>query len=258
MTSDDPPASSDVHDAGPVRLSELSWTETSERFREDPRLLVPVGTLLQHGPHLPLGTDTLIVTRLAEALSSRHGVLLAPTLPFGAGSEREQAYAGTACLRGKTLHRLLNELVENWEDQGVSEIFLLTTHGYGPHLQALGTVIGDRSRIRAVDLHAVDLGAFLETPHGEEHAGELATSLLLHLAPELVRREEVRDAPVQEGDLDRLREGEEPIPPAGSPGVVGRPSLATAEKGARIFLYLVGFLGRRLFEAMKEEVSDVE
>jgi len=234
--------------AGPVRLAELSWSEANERFREDPRLLVPVGTLLQHGRHLPLGTDTLIVTRLAEEISLRHGVTLAPTLPYGAGSDSEQRYAGSGCVRGKTLHRVLNELVANWESQGVEDIYLLTTHGFGPHLLAIGTVLSERAAIRAVDLHAVDLGSFIETPHAEEHAGEMETSLLLYLAPQLVRTDAVEDAPVAEAERRKLLVGEEPVPVPGSSGVVGRPSRATAEKGERIFQYLVGFLGRRVFE----------
>jgi creatinine amidohydrolase len=240
---------------GPLRLSELSWSEASERFRLDPRLLVPVGTLLQHGPHLPLGTDTVIVTRLAEALSTRYGIVVSPTLPYGVGSETEQRYAGSGCLRGKTLHRVLNELVENWESQGVEEICLLTTHGFGPHLQAVGSVVSERARIRAVDLHAVDLGAFIETPHAEEHAGELETSLLLHLAPSLVRTDCVQDVPVDEAQLRRLLVGEEPVPPPGSAGVVGRPSRASAEKGRRIFEYLVEFLGRRVIERGGSDVD---
>jgi len=234
--------------AGPVRLADLSWREANEHFRRDPRLLVPVGTLLQHGPHLPLSTDAVIVTRLAERLSQEYGVVLAPTLPYGVGSETEQAYAGSGCLRGKTLHRVLNELVENWEGQGVEEIYLLTAHGFGAHLQAIGTVVSARARIRAVDLHAVDLRAFLDTPHVEEHAGELETSLLLHLAPDLVHATLVRDAPVEEEELRRLLVGEEPVPLPGSPGVVGRPSRASADKGRRVFEYLVAFLGERVLE----------
>ena len=241
---------------GPLRLSDLSWTQASEQFRRDPRLLVPIGTLLQHGPHLPLGTDTVIVTRLAERLSVVYGVVLAPTLPYGVGSETEQAYAGSSCLRGKTLHRLLNELVENWERQGVEEIFLLTAHGFGPHLQAIGTVVSSRSRIRAVDLHAVDLDAYLEAPHAEEHAGELETSLLLHLAPELVCVERIRDVPLEEEELRRRLVGEEPVPLPGSAGVVGRPSRASAEKGSEIFEYLVEFLGERLLCNEGEEHAD--
>jgi creatinine amidohydrolase len=242
--------------AGPLRLSELSWTEASEHFRRDPRLLVPVGTLLQHGPHLPLNTDTLIVTRLAERLSEEHGVALAPTLPYGVGSETEQAYAGSSCVRGKTLHRMLNELVENWEGQGVEEIYLLTAHGFGPHLQAIGTVVSGRSRIRAVDLHAVDLQAFLDAPHAEEHAGELETSLLLHLAPDLVRKDRVRDMPVEEEALRKLLVGEEPVPLPGSDGVVGCPSRASAAKGREIFEFLVQFLGDRVLRNGGDEHAE--
>lgn len=239
----------------PLRLSELTWRRVAERLREDPRLLVPVGSLLQHGPHLPLGTDILIATRLAEEISRRHEVLLAPTLPYGAASERDADYAGTAPLRGKTLHRTLNELVSAWEEQGVEEFVLLTSHGYGPHLQALATVASDAARVRSVDLHAVDLSAFLEGHQGGEHAGELATSLMLHLAPARVRMEEAEDLELPTEAVGQLRVGEEPIPPPGSSGVVGRPSLASAEKGRRIFEYLVEFLGERVFTREAAEAA---
>lgn len=235
----------DGHD-GPVRLSELTWRRTAGLIREDPRLLVPVGGLLQHGPHLPLGTDTVIVTRLAEALSRRHDVLLAPTLPYGAASERDAEYAGSAPVRGKTLHRTLNELVSTWESHGIEEFVLLTSHGYGPHLQALATVATDGARVRSVDLHAVDLSGYLENPQGGEHAGEMATSLMLHLSPELVRMEEAEDLDLPPEAVGSLRVGEEPIPAPGTSGVVGRPSRASADKGRRIFRYLVDFLGERV------------
>jgi creatinine amidohydrolase len=122
-----------------------------------------VGTCLQHGPHLPLGTDTVIVERLAEDVSRRTGVLLAPTLSYGVASATEREYAGTASLERKTLHRVLNELVDAWERQGLEEIILMTAHGYGPHIQALAAVLADTVRVRAVDIHAIDLTSFLES-----------------------------------------------------------------------------------------------
>ncbi len=240
------PLSRDGEDR-PLRLAYMTWREVAERLRRDPRLLVPVGSLLQHGPHLPLGTDSIIVTRLAEALSARHRILLAPTLPYGAGSDRDGEYAGSAPIRGKTLHRTLNELVASWEGHGVEEFVFLTTHGYGPHLQALATVASDTARVRAVDLHAIDLSDFLTSEHGSEHAGELATSLLLHLAPDRVRTEAIEDLELPPEDVARLREGEEPVPRPGSSGVVGHPTRASAEKGLRVFDYLVELLGDRVF-----------
>lgn len=239
---------------GPLLLSETTWREAALHLRDDPRLLVPVGVLLQHGPHLPLSTDEIVVTRLAEELSRRHRVLTAPTLPYGAGSDRDAEYAGSAPLRGKTLHRTLNELVAVWESHGVEEFVLLTSHGHSAHLQALATVATETSRVRAVDFHAVDLSDHLEREQQGEHAGELATSLMLHLAPELVREEEIEDLELPDEAVGRLRAGEEPVPPTGSPGVVGRPSLASREKGERVFRYLVELIGDRV---LARETADV-
>lgn len=69
---------------------------------------------------------------------------------------------------------------------------------------------------------------------------------MLHLAPDLVRRDEIADAPLDPSDHGRRVVGEEPVPERGSPGVVGTPSLATAEKGRRTFRYLVEFIGDRV------------
>lgn len=231
---------------GAVRLGELPWTEVASHLRGDARLLLPIGSTLQHGPHLPLSTDSLVVTRLAEALSSRHGILVAPTLPYGVVSRVEQEYAGTASIGRKTLHRGLNDLVGVWETQGVEEFVLLTVHGYGPHIAAMATVVSERSRVRSVDIHSVGLDDHLDGPTGGEHGGELETSLMLHLAPDMVRTEEIADAPLDPADRERQALGEEPVPERGSPGVVGTPSLASAEKGRRMFRYLVRFIGDRV------------
>ena len=70
------------------------------------------------------------------------------------------------------------------------------------------------------------------------------TAILLHLAPELVRADRVADQRPGEGVRQAVKD--EPVPPLGSPGVVGRPSLATAESGRRICEYLVDYISRRL------------
>lgn len=231
----------------PVRLDRLTWPEAAAWFRRDPRLLLPVGTCLQHGPHLPLGMDTILVERLATDVSRRTGILLAPTQPYGVNSDLEQEYAGTASLERKTLHRVLNEIVDSWERQGLEEIILMTTHGYGPQIQAMAAVVSDVVRVRAIDIHAIDLSAFLVSGGAAEHGGEMDTSLLLHLAPELVRRDRAVDAGA--GDDVRLAVRDEPVPAPGTTGVVGRPSLATADGGRRMYEYLVEYIAGRLDDA---------
>lgn len=229
------------------RLAELAWTKAAEWFRRDPRLILPAASCVQHGPHLPLGSDEIIVTAIAEGIAERHSVLLGPTLPFGAVSNRDQAYAGTAGLGEKTLHRVLNELIAGWEGHGVREFVLLTSHGYGPHYGALVSAISNRARIRAIDINVVDLAPILGSPPPVERAGEVETSLLLHLAPELVSMDLARDEVVEDPVLERLLDGSEPVPLPGSAGVIGSPSLAEPEKGKRIYEYLVAYIGDRLF-----------
>src|SRR3954469_2613966 len=130
-----------VSDASPRRLKQMRPADIAAVVERDPRLIVPVGTCEQHGPHLPLGCDTIIVEHLADELSAEFGVLRAPTLEYGVNVMTEHSFAGNASLRRKTLHRALNDLVDTWEASGVREFILLTAHEHDPHLEALATVI---------------------------------------------------------------------------------------------------------------------
>jgi len=232
---------------GVPRLGSLTWEEAAERFRRDPRLLCPVGSLMQHGPHLPLDTDIRITTAIAEGIGSRHDVLVAPTLPFGSGSEIDAGYAGAALLAHKTLHRVLNDLVADWVRQGVEDLVLLTSNGFGPHYHALVSVMGADVRIRAVDCNVVDLSPALRRPLAPERAGEIETSLMLYLCPGTVRQDRVEDLEIGGQELAERMDGTEPVPLKGSTGVIGRPTAGSAEKGKRIYEYLVQYVGDRLY-----------
>src|SRR5687768_3255367 len=117
-TSVDPEMTQPVPAAPPRRLKELIPTEVAAILAVDPRLIVPVGTCEQHGPHLPLGCDTVIVERLADDLSAEFGVLLAPTIEYGVNVATESHFIGNATVRKKTLHRELNDLIDAWEVTG--------------------------------------------------------------------------------------------------------------------------------------------
>jgi creatinine amidohydrolase len=220
--------------------------EIAKAIDADARLIVPVGTCEQHGPHMPMGCDTIVVERLADQLSAEFGVLRAPTLEYGVNVVTERGFAGNAWLRRKTLHRMLNDLLDTWESTGIKEFILLTAHEHDPHLEALATVITNEARVRVVDIFAMNLRDLLEGQTEPMHGDEVDTSLILYLAPELVRMDLAQDYMMSRDELRRYRRGWLRIP-KGSPGSIGRPSLASPEKGQRLYERIHSRVRERVF-----------
>lgn len=211
-----------MNPARPWRLKELTPAGVEDCLARRSTLLVPVGSTEQHGAHLPLGIDTILVERIADALSARFGVLCAPAVEYGANRDPHRPLAGSAPLRRKTLHRLMNELIEAWElGSEVRDFVLITAEGHEAHQEALSTLLVQHARVQVVDIFAMDFGDRLEAPGMPAHGGELDTSLLLHLAPDLVRLDLARDTPA------------------------ARPSLANGKKGAELFEFIVDRIAAR-------------
>lgn len=228
-------------------LNEMSWVEVRAHLERDRRLLLPVGSCDQYGPHLPIGATTIIAERLADALSAEFGVLRAPTLAYGVNRPAEDTFTGSASLYAKTLHRLLNELLLDWEDHGVSEFILITAHTYAPHVEAIATVAVDESRVRVIDVLGIDLSGQLGGVHPPEHGGQVETSLLLHLCPERVDMEAIvarPDGPVEPVSPKRLKRI-----PKGSLGAIGHPQAASAELGAALYAFILNRIREKVFGA---------
>ena len=232
----------------PRRIKQMIPSQITAVIDVDPRLIVPVGTCEQHGPHLPLGVDTFIVERLADDLSAEYGVLRAPTLEYGVNVDTERGFAGNGSVRKKTLHKMLNDLLDSWEMTGVREFILLTAHGHDPHQEALATVIVTTARVRVVDIFAVDVSDLLVGQTMPMHGDEVDTSIMLHLAPELVHMELAEDYMMSREELRRYRRGWLKVP-KGSPGSIGRPLLATADKGRLLYERIRGRISERIFLA---------
>ena len=239
----------------PRRIKEMRPGEIAEILARDPRLIIPVGTCEQHGRHLPLGADTLIVEYLADDLSAEFAILRAPTVEYGVNVDTERGFAGNGSLRKKTLHRMLNDLLDTWESTGVKEFILLTAHEHDAHQEALATVITKTARVRVVDIFAVDFRSMLEGQAEPMHGDEVDTSILLHLAPELVRMDLAEDYMMSRDELRRYRRGWLRIP-SGSSGSIGRPSLANAEKGAAIYAHIRERVRARVFLAPHPDEHD--
>ena len=209
-----------------MRLSDATWPELTGR----PLLVVPLGSVEQHGRHLPLATDTVVAQTVAEAVAPQlDGAVLAPALAYGASGEHE-GFPGTVSLGTAALTALL---VEYGRSAGRWAGRLLVVNGHGGNLDAL------RSAVPLLRTEGRDVAWFpCGVPGGDAHAGYTETSLMLHVEPVLVREELAaagETAPIGEL-LPRLRAGG--VRAVSPDGVLGDPAGATAAEGARLIAEL--------------------
>jgi len=172
-------------------LAAHTWTDVEAT---DTRLaLLPVGSTEQHGPHAPLGTDYLAAAAVAEAAAEAYDddVVVAPTVPVGV-SEEHRAFAGTLWVEEDTFRAYVGDVVESLAHHGFDRVVVV--NGHGGNVAALREVCGRLTREEVAytlpftwfDAVSSDL------PMG--HAGARETTLLRHVAPDLVREERVEDA----------------------------------------------------------------
>ena len=211
-------------------LAGLRWPE----IPEGGLLVVPLGAVEQHGPHLPLTTDTALATAVAEAATGIvDGALLAPALAYGASGEHE-GFPGTVSIGTAALTTLL---VEYGRSAGRWAGRLLVVNGHGGNLDALRAAV-PLLRTEGRDVAWSPCGV----PGGDAHAGRTETSLMLHVEPRGVRgalAEAGETAPVGEL-LPRLRaEGVRGVSPN---GVLGDPAGASAAEGAELLAGMVARL----------------
>lgn len=236
-----------VSQGSPLRIKYLRPDEVRRHLTRDPRLIVPVGTTEHHGPHLPLGCDTIIVERLADDLSAEFQVLRAPTIEYGVNAATPEPYPGSVGVRRKTLHRLLNDLVGAWEASGVEEFVILTAHGQDPHQEALSTLQTRKARVRTVDVFSIPYPESEEPIELPVHGGALDTSLLMYLHGDLVAPELAQDYLPSKRVARRYFSGHRGAIPKDSPGSLGRPSQASAERGERLYRFIYHKIARGLF-----------
>lgn len=236
-----------------MRLADMTWQEAREYLDGHDALIVPVGTCEQHGPHLPLGCDTLIADAFADRISEATGVPVAPTLAYGVNLPCDRFVPGNAGLSLDTLRDCLRDLLADWRRQGFRRFFLVTAHacasgGFGfAHHEALKqaslpTMQNPDCDVAILFPYWTDAGDLLSRQKGVSHACEVETALALHLFPDRVRAGRIGDPPAGLA-IDRFRAFPEGVaqgpPAAGWHGGAGFPSAATAEEGERIFARLL-------------------
>lgn len=205
-------------------------------------LLVPVGSCEQHGPHLPLDTDTRIAVAVAEAVArSRPDVAVAPAIAYGASGEH-QAFPGTLSIGTDALRTVLVELGRSAFPPDAVAAFgrLVFVNGHGGNHQAV------RSAVEVLAREGRPASAWWPTvPGGDAHAGRTETSLLLAIAPDVVGPERPVGATGALGDLlPAMRVGGVAAVSAG--GVLGDATGASAELGTELLAALVRDLRARI------------
>jgi creatinine amidohydrolase len=216
-----------------VELASATWTDVDRAARR--LLVVPLGSLEQHGPHLPMDTDLRVAAAVARrACAGRDGVALAPGVPIGASGEHAD-FPGTLSVGTDALTAYLVELgrhaARDWP-----ALLLANAHGgNGPAVRAAVARLTYEGR-RAHAWHAA-------VPGGDAHAGRTETSLMLAIAPETVRTtaaEPGNTAPAADLMPAMRAGGVRAVSPN---GVLGDPAGATEDEGERLLAAMTARLG---------------
>ncbi|OTF01740.1 creatininase family protein [Halorubrum sp. SD683] len=223
-----------------VTVAEMSWPEVETALRAgQATVILPLGATEQHGPHLPLGTDTRLATALAERVARRLGdALVAPPVPVGP-SEEHTGFPGTISISPETLTDLLREYVASFDAQGFERVVILP--GHGGWFPVVDDVAPELSRTVEADVVAVTglqrymellqeglTAAGIDVDEPVVHAGASETAMLLALEPSLV------NGPLPDGHTGPVSETTlfaEGIEAYDEDGVLGDARPATADAG---------------------------
>ncbi|GAA2154629.1 creatininase family protein [Kitasatospora kazusensis] len=211
-------------------------TSADERRRGSRVAVLPVGSFEQHGAHLPLTTDTVIASMIAQRIATDYDLFLLPPITV-ACSHEHAPITGTVSISATTLYAIVNDIWKSLQASGVPGLLVVNAHGGNYVLSNVVQEANTTGRNLALfpvreDWHQARAQAGLETTGAEDmHGGEVEVSLLLHGAPHLVREgieQDDHDAPERPHLLTLGMAGYT------ENGIIGRPSLATAVKGKAV------------------------
>ncbi len=229
-----------------MKLHDITMKEFKAGLKRKKTLIVPYGSVEAHGTHLPLSTDTIAMVEAVNEAAKVVDVFVAPPVHYGYSTSTGD-HPGTLNITPETLRRISIDLVRDGAAKGIKNFILISGHGGSIHTFAIKEA-ADRvvSEIKGIKIAALrvyeilgkDAEKIAETP-GDAHAGEIETSLMLYLRPELVKGVSPKGRPNLPKHIyvgERLKHW---------PGAVnGDPSKATREKGKAYFNEMVkGIVG---------------
>lgn len=174
-------------------LQHMTWKEIEEVFSRDPVVLVPLGSMEEHGPHSPTG-DYLAAVEITKRVAEQAGAYCLPTIPFGY-SEYFRGFPGTVSLSPQTVISVLQDIFQSLTEHGVTKIVVMNGHaGNAPLVDQAARALRRQKKIMVASL---DLWQCLTTDFKKElygadfnpsgHGGEPVTSAMMYLYPEDMR-----------------------------------------------------------------------
>jgi creatinine amidohydrolase len=244
------------------QLAAYSWEEVSEMDRENKTILIPLGSTEQEGTHLPLGVDTYVAEALANEVATATAALVGPTLPVGY-SEWFLEFTGTLSLKMETFIQVVREYCNSLVHHGFKKFIFVNGHGGnapGVDIVAREVKFDKDAEIAMVFIWKIANSLANDIPELKEkafrHAGELMTSLMLYLHPEMVTMKRAKVEFVRSNKPPF--EAKSTLGPAEfngieislydkaknltASGIMGDPLAATAQKGGVIFNHLKSYL----------------
>lgn len=216
------------------------WVDFDGLRNQTDLAIIPTGAVEVYGPHLPTGTDSIVVTAVAKRVGEALGAPVLPTLTVGF-SRSLGDFPGTLTISTDTFRAYIQETAESVIDWGFKRILFINSHrgNIGPIGEVAMALQSERG-VRCAQVFWWDYVAALSADlvdtgrHANGHAGEVGTSIMLHLAPDLVVRDRIKDqTPTDEvayADITQYKG----MHARSSTGCTGNPEAATEEKGAEM------------------------
>jgi creatinine amidohydrolase len=255
-------AKSELHSIRPKKnvtfwFDELSMEEAERCAKKLTAIIIPVGSVEEHGNHLPLCTDSLQPEYVAVEVAKRTGCLVAPSLRYGVCNSTRN-FPGTISIGFESLHVIARDVLEEFVRNGFRRILVLSGHAGHSHMAALKLAAQEvvwhhesenpEKRPRIMVCSDYDFAYELKGKYFSEkdgHAGTIETSRVMAIRPELVKKKGKKSYP----KLPRFEITADPercFPT----GVIGDPTAASRKKGEMINRYVVENVARLVKELM--------
>jgi creatinine amidohydrolase len=226
----------------------MSEHDFQNALKKTKRAIIPVGSLEQHGSHLPVSTDSLIAEYISRMVAEMVGAFVLPVVSYGVSFEHKPMF--NVSLRNSTLSTMICDACVSLAENRIRQIILINGHhGNMGALQYIAQELAGRIP-KTVHVHTIHYWHMMKSEF--DHAGEVETSLVLAIAPELVRMD--RAAPnskrlsKSKAAYSSITNAPGSFPRITGNGVWGDPRKATAEKGNKLIQEVTARLAKTITE----------